>query len=110
VKRVETHIEIITAKKRLISLNKAIDELLTPKDGTKPNIADEEEALRYLLIKISLLDKAGQKLRPSINKIIALIEESVGSNDPNRIKHNLSAADIEARLILEIVDDVFDIK
>ncbi|MDR0305735.1 MAG: response regulator [Chitinispirillales bacterium] len=109
IKRIETHISVIEGKKELVNLNRSIKELLTPKiNETKPRIEAEEEAIKDLLTKESIIFRMGHEIRASLNNIVEMIELSIKSNDIDVIKQCLGKADVETRLILEIINGVLD--
>ena len=110
IKRIETHITVIEGKLELLALNKSIDDLLAPRaDGTKPEIGEEEEALQEALTKNKFLTQMGHELRAPLNTIIEMIEGAIKTEDIGQIRHCLGRADIESRLILEILDDALDV-
>jgi DNA-binding response OmpR family regulator len=111
LKRIETHISIIDGKKELLTLNNSIEKLLAPgSNGEKPDIEAEEEALRELLLKGKLLTKMGHELRAPLNTITEMLETAIKSENIREIKHCLGIADIESRLMLEIIDNTLDIQ
>ena len=101
IKRIETHIAVIDGKKELMKLNKSIDRLL------KGDI--EGETIKAVLTKEDFFIKMGHEIRSPLNTIIDMLEISIKSSDMNEIKHCLGKADVETRLILEIIDDIIDI-
>jgi len=109
IKRIATHIAVIDGKNELIKLNKSIEELLTPRAGeAKPRIEDEEEALKELMAKNRFFTSMCHQLRAPLDTIIKMIETSIMSDEIGVIKSNLGKADIETRLMLEILDDILD--
>ncbi|MCL1829264.1 MAG: response regulator [Oscillospiraceae bacterium] len=110
LKRIETHIAVLDGKKELLELNRSIEELLTRKTNADISPADAgNETIRELLSKVEVLTKTGHNIRAPINAIINLIENAAKSDDIERIKQCLADADVEARLILEITNDILDI-
>ena len=110
IKRIMTHLEAVDSKKELQNLNKHIESLLTPeKNERKPQVEAEEEALEALMTKSGLLSRMGHEIRAPLNIIIEMIEVAIKSDDIAEIKHCLGRADVESRLILEILNDVLDL-
>jgi DNA-binding response OmpR family regulator len=109
-KRIETHAKVIEGKHELLSLNKSIEDLLTPKTGNAGEQAEAgEDAVKYLLLKDRLRSRMEHELRAPLNNIIEMIENAIKADDINEIKHCLGRADVETRLILEIIDDTLDV-
>jgi len=110
IRRIQTHISVIEGRKKLLSLNKFINELLTPKaNEDKPKVEAEEEALKMLLTKSEILSRMGHEMRAPLNTVIDMIETAIKTDDVELIKHSLGKADAEARLMLEILNDTLDI-
>ena len=109
-KRVKTHLSIIQGKNELLALNKSIENLLESKiNEAKVQEGRLEEVIKNLLLKDELLARMGHELRDPLNNIIEFIESAIKEADIDEIKHHLRKADIETRLILEIIDDTLDI-
>ena len=109
IRRIQSHLAVIEGRKKLTSLNKFINELLTPKaNEDKPNVEAAEEALKMLLAKGEILSRMGHSMRAPLNTIIYMIETAMKADDIDKIKHQLGKADTEARLILEILNDILD--
>ena len=110
IKRIATHLAVVDGRKEMRALNESIAALLTPDAGEpKPRIEAEEEALKALLTKDDVLLRMGHEIRVPLNTVIAMIEAAIQSEDIAEIKHCLGRADIESRLIMEIINDVLDI-
>ena len=111
LKRIETHLEVIEGKREMQALNESIASLLKASAGEpKPPAEAEEAALKVLMTKSDVFSHMGHEIRAPLNNIIAMIEASLTTDDLETIRHCLGEADIESRLILEILDDVMDIK
>ena len=110
IRRIQTHIAVIEGRKKLLSLDKFINELLTPKaNEERPKVEAEEEALKMLLSKVEILTRMGHAMRAPLNTIIYMIETAMkAEEDIDKIRHCLGKADTEARLILEILNDILD--
>jgi DNA-binding response OmpR family regulator len=109
IRRIQTHIAVVEGRKKLLSLDKFINELLTPKaNEDRPKVEAEEEALKMLLAKMEILSRMGHKMRAPLNTVIYMMETAMKTDDINTIKHSLGKADVEARLILEILNDILD--
>jgi CheY-like chemotaxis protein len=109
IKRIETHIAVVERKKEWTALNRSLEELLAPiADELRPKAGSEEDVIKSLLIRGKLLARMGHELRGSLNVVIEMIESAIQSNDIQEIKHCLGQADIESRLILEIIDGTLD--
>jgi DNA-binding response OmpR family regulator len=110
-KRIETHIAIIEGKKELVSLNKSIKELLSPASPDKHiDMEAEDKAIKGLQAEIKVLTRMSHAIREPLGIIIEMIESSIQNDDIEEIKHCLGKADIESRLILEILNDALDVK
>ena len=107
IRRIQSHLAVIEGRKKLLSLNKFINELLTPK-ATEDKPKAEAEALKMLLAKGEILSRMGHSMRAPLNTVIYMIETAIKADDIDRIKHHLGKADTEARLILEILNDILD--
>ncbi|MCL1832738.1 MAG: response regulator [Oscillospiraceae bacterium] len=109
-KRIETHIALIEGRKELITLNNSIGRLLAPKDlkASSDLLSNETEAIFDLLKKDEIIDDMALKLREPLTTIIEMIEKSIKSDDIDEIKHLLGRADVETRLIKEIVEDIIE--
>jgi DNA-binding response OmpR family regulator len=111
IRRIETHIALIDGKKEMLELNKSIEELLSPgTDGFELKIATDEKVIAALMRKARFLSRMGHEMRAPLNSIIEMIGLSIKSDDISDIKNYLGKADIESRLMLEILDDVIDIQ
>jgi DNA-binding response OmpR family regulator len=110
IRRIETHIALIEGKKEMLALNKSIEKLLTPTSANMLQIGAEEEAIRDLLQRGRFLSRMGHELRSPLNIVIEMIRLSIKSDDIAEIKRHLGKADIESRLMLEMLDDVLDIQ
>ncbi|MCL2253907.1 MAG: response regulator [Lachnospiraceae bacterium] len=108
IKRIETHIAIIEGKKEMLAFNNEIDSLLARKTNNKD--WDKTEILADLLKRSEFTAEMSHRLRDSLNTIIDLIETAIKTKN-NEIKdHCLGSADIETRLMMEILDDILDIQ
>jgi response regulator RpfG family c-di-GMP phosphodiesterase len=105
-KRIETHLAIMDAKKEMLDLRHSIEELQINEIGEDT----DSEVIKTLLSETKFLLGMDRKMRDSIITIIDLIETAIKTDEVAKIKHCLSEADIEARLVLEIIDDKLKIK
>jgi DNA-binding response OmpR family regulator len=112
IKRIETHIALIEGRKEMLTLNKSIENLLTPLSGSTKmlQIGAEQEAIKDLLKKARYLSRTGHELRAPLNIVIEMIGSAIQSDDIKEIRQCLGKADIESRLMVEILDDVLDIQ
>ena len=101
MKRIETHIAVIEGKKELQALNSSIDTLIA---GDV-----DKESVKALISKTEVLMRMGHKVHAPLNIIIAMIEAAIKSDNFEDIRHYLGRADVESRLILEIVNDIIDL-
>ena len=109
IRRIETHITVVEGKKDLLSLNKSLKELLKPTvDGAKPQMGAGDEAVKMLLSKDEILSRMCHEIRAPLNVIIDMIKTAIKTDDIYKVKRCLSRADIESRLILEILDKTLD--
>ena len=111
VRRLETHMSIVDGRKELLSLNKSIEELLSPIAGdTKPQMDVDDEALHQVLLsKGEILSRMGHEIRAPLNTIIDMIKTAIKTDDIEKIRDCLRTADTESRLILEILDEILDV-
>ena len=110
LKRIATHLAVVDGRKEMQALNDSIAALLEPDTGdASPRVKAHEEAFKASETKDEVLLRMGHQMRVPLNTVIAMIEAAIQSDDISRIKHCLSRADIESRLILEILDDVLDV-
>ena len=100
IKRIDQHITIIESKRELTLLNESVSE-----DLSKPVL---QEAVKDLQAEIQILTRMGHAVREPLSVIIQMLETAIQSTDMNEIKNCLGRADIESRLILEIIDDSLD--
>jgi DNA-binding response OmpR family regulator len=110
LRRIQTHIAVVEGKKELMSLNKSISQSLSRQsdDGQRgPSEEAEEKAIKELMIKGELLSRMGHEILAPLNVIIQMIETAIKTDDLERVKHYLGIADAETRLILEIVNDIY---
>ena len=110
IRRIETHIAVVEGKKELLSLNKSLNELLAPAaNGIKARMGAGDEAVKMLLSKGEILSRMGHEIRAPLNMIIDMIKTAIKTDDIDKIRRCLGRADIESRLILEILDETLDI-
>ena len=110
IRRIETHIAVVEGKKELLALNKSLEEFLKPTtDGTVLRNKTGEEAFKMLLNKSEILVRMGHEIRTPLNTIIDMIKTALKMDDVDKIRHCLGRADIETRLIQEILDEILDI-
>ena len=103
IKRIETHLAVVDGRNEMRVLNESISTLLT-----QPSAGAGDAALKALLTKGDVLSHMGHQIRAPLNTIIAMIESALKTDKIETIRHCLGKADIESRLILEILDDVMD--
>jgi DNA-binding response OmpR family regulator len=110
VRRIEAHMSVAEGHKKLESLNKSIEKLLLKNaDGADFDMEAEKEAVRELIEKSAVLSQMGHEIRAPLNTIIKMVETAINSEDMATIKHCLGTADVETRLILEIIDEILDV-
>ena len=110
LKRIATHLAVVDGKKEMHALNESIAALLKPgSDNPKPLNDAHEEAFKASETKDEVLLRMGHQMRVPLNTVIAMIEAAIQSDDVTQIKHCLGRADVESRLILEILDEVLDV-
>ena len=110
IRRIETHMAVIESKNELSALNKSIEKLLAMKDNESELPAEvKEEAIKELLTKSEYISRMGRDITAPLNTVIEMIETAINESDIEKIKGYLIKADTETRLILEIVNDMFDL-
>ena len=107
IKRIETHISLIDGKKELLALNKEIAELLVPKSH-EPKA--DEEVIRDLLKKSEVLGRMGHEMRVPLDNAIGMIEIAIKSSDMAEMKHCLGTAELETKLMREMLDNILDVR
>jgi len=104
IKRIESHMAVVDAKKEMQNLKRSVNKLRD--DST---VADaDSEVVKALLSETSFLFKMDQTMHRSIMTVIELIESAIKSEDVTKIKQYLGDADVEARMILEIIDGTLE--
>ncbi|MCL2634161.1 MAG: response regulator [Oscillospiraceae bacterium] len=104
LRRVEKHIKVIEGRHELLELNKLIDELSRHKSKNSKELID------HLLAREEILTRMAHDIRSPLNTIMDMIATAINTNNVDEIINCLGKADIESRLILEIIDDVLDIE
>jgi len=100
IKRIETHMAVVDAKKDMMAHKQSIDRLLA-------GVTDGEtssEVLKTLISDTSFLLSMDRNIRSSLLTIVDLIETAIKSEDIFNIKQCLGEADVETRMILKILD------
>ena len=99
IKRIDTHMSVIETKKELHGLKLSIEKAL------RENLDGEADSktIKALVAETEYLFKMGREIREPLNIIIEMIETAIKSDDITEIKNCLGRADVETRLILEIV-------
>lgn len=104
IKRIESHMAVVDAKKEMQNLKQSVSRLRI--DGVDGET--DSEVVKALLSETSFLLKMDQTIRTSLLTVIELIETAIKSEDITMVKQHLGDADVEARMILQIVDGTLD--
>jgi len=98
IKRIQTHITFVEDKRKLLELNESVKDEAIPHAAEAPPLAREID-------NDSSVAQTGYSLREKATVIIRLIERAITSDDFRAAKHHLSMANVDARLLLKIIND-----